>query len=323
MAVHKSDRQGRGNGFGGAVHGSPESSNSKNVVNLPLPSRKSNSPHNPNISESTRSDNPHSSIHLRPATSTNRSSSSEAINLTTQSNNVSHGGNNSNRGRDNYQYYLRPDNSKQNSPNSREQFRGNYRGNNRGYFSNENTNFQNDHLYVKKRSFKEHIVSEEKLAMLTIRASNSENWRNGPSRGFSRGGRGRGRGYAAGNSSSPSSTFSGPFDDPQKPPKSWAVFCFDDYYNLSVKEDKLEMFVEMMANQAIEFGMIFEQPKKVSVTIIQDIEDVVLFFEDLFRDRQLRNLELLFVGIPNSKFYFLFDSFKHATINACSNVHHY
>src|SRR5699024_2303849 len=107
-----------------------------------------------------------------------------------------------------------------------------------------------------------------------------------------RGGRGRGRGR--GNSVVPVR-----FDDPQTPPKSWAVFCFEDYWKISMKEEDLKQFTQNMTKEAEKFGMIFQAPKTVEITLIQDLDDVTLFFEDLFLERT--NLELIFIGIPSGK----------------------
>ena len=110
--------------------------------------------------------------------------------------------------------------------------------------------------------------------------------------------RGRGRGCCRGLCDRKKK----PFHEPQKIPNNWAVFCFDDYYNITVNETKLDTFVNLMIKEGKEFGMIIEQPKKISVNLIQDIEDINKFFDELIYDPYICNLELIFIGIPDSKF---------------------
>lgn len=90
-----------------------------------------------------------------------------------------------------------------------------------------------------------------------------------------------------------------PFKDPQKPPKLWAIYCFDDYFNMQYEEEQLQNFTRTMMTKAREVGLIFEEPLVIKITLLQDIDDVKIFFNDLFLER--RHFELLFIGIPESK----------------------
>jgi len=123
--------------------------------------------------------------------------------------------------------------------------------------------------------------------------------------GRGRGGRGdhigsnRGRGRGRGNGSS----FQGRFDDPQKPPKSWGVFCIDDYHNIHTDKEDLDTFVDKMIADGKVRGLEFEAPQKVVVKIINDMTDLDLFFEDITRNPEHYKLDLIFFGIPEGNVF--------------------
>ena len=62
-------------------------------------------------------------------------------------------------------------------------------------------------------------------------------------------------------------------------------------------EEPLREFANKMIESAKYFGMNFEPPQLVQVYLLQDLDDVKMFFDDLFLERKF--YDLVFLGIPN------------------------